>query len=89
MSALSTFAGVKDILINVLQLNEQSTRLTEDSFLLGSLAELDSMTVTGVIMEIEEQFGIRFDNDEINGQVFATLGSLVALVERKLSEISP
>ena len=86
---MSSFNDVKNILINVLQLDERSTHLTEKSMLLGALTELDSITVAGVITEIEAHFGIRFDHDEINGQVFATLGSLVNLVDRKLSEITP
>ena len=86
---MSSFNDVKNILINVLQLDERSTHLTENSVLLGALTELDSITVVGVITEIEAQFGIRFEHDEINGRFFATLGSLVSLVDRKLSEIAP
>jgi acyl carrier protein len=86
---MSSLTDVKNILINVLQLDERSTHLTENSVLLGALTELDSITVAGVIMEIEEHFGIRFEHDEINGRVFATLGSLVSLVDRKRSDITP
>ncbi len=86
---MSSLNDVKTILINVLQLDERSTPLTEASFLLGAITELDSITVAAVIVEIEEHFGISFDHDEINGRVFATLGSLVSLIDRKLSEITP
>ena len=83
MTALN---DVKDILINALQLDPAAMNFTSETFLLGSLAELDSMTVMAVITGIEEHYGISFDDDEINGRVFATLGSLTALVDAKLAQ---
>lgn len=86
---MTTLNGVKDILINALQLGQAGAAFTADTFLLGSLAELDSMTVMTVITGIEEQYSISFDDDEINGAVFATLGSLTALVDGKLAQPHP
>lgn len=52
--------------------------------LLGAVPELDSMAVVGVIGAIEERFEIIFDDDEIDGQTFASVGSLVEAVAAKL-----
>ena len=86
---MSSLTEVKNILVHVLQLDDGTNQLTRDSFLLGSMTELDSITVAGVIMEIEDHFEIVFDHAELNGRVFATLGSLTDLVDRKLSEKQP
>ena len=43
------------------------------------------MAVVGVLTAFEERFGFVIQDDEIDGAVFATLGSLLAFVERKVS----
>lgn len=75
---------VKSILAHALSLGERSAMLQADTGLLGNLPELDSMAVVAVISAMEEHFGIVFDDDEINADAFRTVGSLSALVDRKL-----
>lgn len=77
---------VKNILADVLNLNERKKFLTEDSALLGSIPELDSMAVINVITAMEEHFGITVDDDEISAKTFETVGSLTRFVEQKLVE---
>lgn len=73
------------ILDDLLSLQGRSASMTDDTPLLGSLPELDSMAVVGIIGAIEERFDVMFDDDEIDGQTFATVGSLVDAVRTKLS----
>lgn len=77
---------VKNILSDVLSLGERKNSLNEDSILLGSLPELDSMAVVNVITALEEHFGITVDDDEISASTFETLGSLARFVEQKSAE---
>ena len=58
--------------------------LNADSALMGSVAELDSMAVIGVITALEEHFGITVDDDEISARHFATVGTLAKFVQQKL-----
>ena len=53
--------------------------------LLGNIPEFDSMTVVTVILLLEEEYDIEFDDDEITADSFATLGDLVKLIEQKLA----
>ena len=76
---------VKTILGDVLSLGSAKDALTEDSALLGSIPELDSMAVVHLITALEEQFGITVDDDEISASTFETLGSLTRFVEQKLA----
>jgi len=55
-----------------------------DTPLLGAIPELDSMAVVALITAIEERFGFTVDDDEIDGSVFTTLGSLIDFVQGKL-----
>lgn len=77
---------VKNILSDVLSLGERKNSLKEDSILLGSLPELDSMAVVNVITALEDHFGITVDDDEISASTFETLGSLTRFVEQKSAE---
>lgn len=50
------------------------------------MPELDSMAVVAILTTLEERFGFSVGDDEIEGATFATVGSLVDFVERKLGE---
>jgi acyl carrier protein len=77
---------VKNILGDVLSLGDAKNSLKENSALLGSIPELDSMAVVNVIAALEEHFGIVVEDDEISASTFETLGSLAAFVAGKLAE---
>ena len=77
---------IKTILADVLSLSaEARDGLTEQSALLGSIPELDSMAVVNLITALEEQFGIAVDDDEISAATFETVGTVVGFVEMKLA----
>ena len=77
---------VKKILSDVLSLGERKNSLKEDSSLLGSIPELDSMAVVNLITTMEEHFDITVDDDEITASTFETVGTLTHFVEQKLAE---
>jgi len=70
------------LLDDVLSLKGRALSFDADTPLLGSIPELDSMAVVSVITAIEERFGVEIPDDEIDGAVFASVGSLVSFVER-------
>lgn len=51
--------------------------------LLGSVPELDSMAVVGVLTAIEDELGIEIADDEVSAETFATFGSLLDFVRSK------
>jgi len=81
---LDVFKEVIAILDDVLSLQGRAASMTAETPLLGAVPELDSMAVVGIIGALEERFEIVFDDDEIDGQTFATVGSLVDAVAGKL-----
>jgi len=56
-----------------------------DTPLLGAVPELDSMAVVAILTMIEERFGLIVEDDEVDGSVFASVGSLSHFVESKLA----
>lgn len=82
----SNFELVRDILVQTLQLQTNPDELTEDTALLGSIPEMDSMAVVTILTALEEHYGFFIDDDEISADTFETLGTLARFVEQKCSE---
>lgn len=72
------------ILDDVLSLDGRALQFSAATALLGAVPELDSMAVVSLITALEEQLGISVDDDEIDGDVFATVASLTAFAQSKL-----
>jgi acyl carrier protein len=83
---LTTQLEVLSILDEVLSLKGRSSGFTDSTPLLGAMPELDSMAVVSILTTLEDRFGFSVGDDEIEGATFATVGSLVDFVERKLGE---
>ena len=71
------------LLDDALVLKGRAASFTAATPLLGAVPELDSMGVVTLITRLEEQFGITVDDDDIDGDTFATVGALVKFVSGK------
>lgn len=76
---------VREILRNTLQLGGRADELTAESPLIGAIPEFDSMAVVTVLTMVEDEFGVDIDDDEVSGEIFETVGSLVEFVTLKTS----
>ncbi len=75
-----------DIINDVLMLDGNTDDFDGDTGLLGAIPEFDSIAVVSLVTALEEEFGCTFDDDELNADVFATVGSLTSVVQQKLDE---
>lgn len=82
--SLIDLSDLRNLLDDLLQLGERAEELDTDTPLLGDLPEFDSMAVIGVITELEERYGIVLEDDEIDGEIFITVGSLLDFINSKL-----
>lgn len=71
------------LLDDVLSLDGRSATFTRDTHLLGAIPELDSMAVVSLITAFEDSFGIAIDDDDIDGDTFASVGALVDFLASK------
>ena len=75
---------LRRVLSDVLGLKPgQADAFDADTGLFGHLPELDSMAVAGLLTELEDRFDIVIDEDEIDGEMLETFGSLLAFVKAK------
>lgn len=77
---------VRSILVDVLGVSrERAARFNAQTGLFGSLPELDSMAVAGLLTEMEDRLGIVIDDDEVDGELLESFGSLTAFARRKVA----
>lgn len=77
---------VRATLRDVLGLSEErAAAFQSDTPLFGALPELDSMAVAGLLTELEERLGILIEDDEVDGEMLESFGSLVAFATAKVT----
>ena len=76
--------AVKAVLVSSLGVQERADAIDAGTQLLGSLPELDSMAVLVLVHDLEEEFGIVVEDEDLSADIFDTLGALTAFVDRKL-----
>ena len=77
-------AAVRGVLGEVLGLSpERVAAFTDTTPLFGTLPELDSMAVAGVLTELEDRLGITIEDDEVDGELLETFGALTSFAARK------
>lgn len=77
---------VRGVLVDVLGLSPaRADALNGDSGLFGTLPELDSMAVANLLTELEDRLGIIIEDDELDGEMLESFGSLTRFLEAKVS----
>lgn len=71
------------LLDTTLSLGGRGLNLKDDSPLMGALPELDSMGVVSLLTAFEDRLGITVEDDEIDGSIFRTFGTLLEFVQQK------
>lgn len=68
---------VRAVLRDVLAISaERSAAFVPETGLFGALPEFDSIAVMNVLTELEDRLGILIEDDEVDGDMLATFGSL-------------
>jgi acyl carrier protein len=75
---------IKKIIVNSVGGDIKVQDLTMEFKLVGNL--LDSMSVNNLIIGLEDNFGILFDDDELSEEMFQSVGSLINSMEKKIGQ---
>ena len=76
---------VIQLLDGILNWHGRGAAFTRDTALLGVMPDLDSMAVLSLIVGLGERFCIAIDDDDLHGDIFQNIGSLVDFVDAKLT----
>ena len=83
----STDKLLRQILADVLGLKRAHVaQFSDKTGLFGHLPELDSMAVAGLLTEMEDRLGFVIEDDEVDGELLETYGSLLAFARDKRGE---
>lgn len=75
---------VRAVLRDVLGLSDDRVAAFDaDTPLFGALPELDSLAVAGVLTEIEDRLGILIEDDEVDGEMLESFGTLTRFAAQK------
>ena len=81
-----TESAVISTVNEVLHLGGRAANLSRETPMLGAMPELDSLAVVDLLNAIQERFTVEIDDDEIDGSIFATVGSLIDFVNLKTAQ---
>ncbi|MFI5445904.1 acyl carrier protein [Polaromonas sp. UC242_47] len=81
---MNTRKELLSLLNETLHLEGRTASFDENTPLLGALPEMDSMGVVSLLTAFEDRLGFTVDDDEIDGSVFQTFGTLLRFVQKKL-----
>lgn len=76
---------IERILTEILALDPASTPLDDDTALNGALPEFDSMAVVSILTAVEDHYGVVIDDDEVDAEIFETVGTLKRFVDGKVA----
>jgi acyl carrier protein len=79
----STLDEVKSLIGKTLGIADRLDSMDASTKLLGSLPELDSLTVAELLIAIEARFSFEMDYADLTTDMFETVGTLVAYVKKK------
>lgn len=83
MKKQEIISKLKDLIAYELDINVKREELSEDSPLLEGGIGLDSISIVNLIVLIEKNFSIRFQDEEITMDLFSDLNTLSSFIESK------
>lgn len=85
-TVIRTEATIRSILSDLLGLSSmQVAAMDANTELFGAIPELDSMAVAGLLTEMEDRLDIMIDDEDVDGELFATFGNLVEFAKAKVA----
>ncbi len=77
---------LKQLFADVLGIDEaEAAAFDRDTELFGAIPEFDSMSIAGLLTEMEDRFDIEIDDDEVDGEIFETYGAFRDFAAQKVA----
>jgi acyl carrier protein len=77
---LDLTAQIKDVVISVLELNIDREQLDEKVSLYSPLVRLESLSLLHLLVQIEERFDVKIDDEDVMNAELSDVGSLVDMI---------
>ncbi|MGQ9732913.1 MAG: acyl carrier protein [Candidatus Zipacnadales bacterium] len=73
---------IKELVVECLFLDVAPTSIADDENLM-EVYNVDSVNLFEIVVALEEDYGISFEDEDFDVETFATVASIAELVERK------
>lgn len=74
---------VKDLIVRRLKLDIDPMTIQDDAPLFGEGLGLDSIDALELVLGLEQEFGIKVEDEEVGVKAFASVNALVDFIEQK------
>ncbi len=74
---------VKDLIVRRLKLDIDPTSIQDDAPLFGEGLGLDSIDALELVLGLEQEFGIKVEDEEVGVKAFSSVNALVDFIEQK------
>jgi acyl carrier protein len=74
---------VKELIVRRLKLEIDPTTIQDDAPLFGEGLGLDSIDALELVLGIEQEFGIKVEDEEVGVKAFASVNALTDFIEQK------
>ena len=74
---------VKELIVRRLKLDIDPTTIQNDAPLFGEGLGLDSIDALELVLGLEQEFGIKVEDEEVGVKAFASVDALVDFIEQK------
>jgi acyl carrier protein len=74
---------VKDLIVRRLKLEIDPAAIQDDAPLFGEGLGLDSIDALELVLGLEQEFGIKVQDEEVGVKAFASVNALVDFIEQK------
>ncbi len=74
---------VKELIVRRLKLDIDPTTIQDDAPLFGEGLGLDSIDALELVLGLEQEFGIKVEDEEVGVKAFASVNALVDFIEQK------
>ena len=74
---------VKELIVRRLKLDIDPKSIADDAPLFGEGLGLDSIDALELVLGLEQEFGIKVEDEEVGVKAFASVNALVDFIEQK------
>ncbi|HEX9689735.1 MAG TPA: phosphopantetheine-binding protein [Thermoanaerobaculia bacterium] len=74
---------VKELIVRRLKLDIDPVSIQDDAPLFGEGLGLDSIDALELVLGLEQEFGIKVEDEEVGVKAFASVNALVDFIEQK------
>ena len=76
---------IKTLIVRRLKLDITPESILDDAPLFGEGLGLDSIDALELVLGLEQEFGIKVDNEEVGVKAFASVDALAKFIEAKMA----